>query len=96
QIAIDRYKDGHKETLGHVIKKLNEAKLKKLKEGYRQKQNKLIKMGASEMEVAKALAGKSGSVNKLIKKLHDRKEKAEKEERREKVAKREKEKKRKS
>lgn len=75
QIAIDRYKDGHKETLDHVIKQLSENKLKKSREQYHRKYTKLIKLGASEVEAAKALAGKPGSVGKLIKNLRDKEKK---------------------
>jgi len=78
QIAIDRYKDGHKETLDHVIKQLSENKLKKSREQYHRKYTKLIKLGASEVEAAKALAGKPGSVGKLIKNLRDKNKKQEK------------------
>jgi len=48
-------------------------KNKEFKDQYERKYNGLIKLGATENEAKEALAGKSGSVNKLTKSLHDKK-----------------------
>ena len=55
QIAIDRYKDGHKETLLHIIKQLNEKKIKREKEKkLAQKAKELIKNSEEVDKKAKA------------------------------------------
>ena len=55
QIAIDRYKDGHKETLLHIIKQLNAKKKKREKEKkLAQKAKKLIKKSEELDKKAKA------------------------------------------
>ena len=56
QIAIDRYKEGHKETLLHIIKKLNEKK-RKIEKNKKEKENKLA-------QKAKELIKKSEEVDK--------------------------------
>jgi hypothetical protein len=54
-----------------------EEKRREMKRQYERKYNKLLKLGATEMEATKALAGKHDAVNKLIKSLSDKKKEAE-------------------
>jgi len=55
------------------LEKYIEEKRKEMKSQYDRKYNKLRKLGATDIEAAKALAGKHDSVNKLTKKLREEK-----------------------
>ncbi len=74
------------------IERYVEDKQRELKEQYDRKKKKLLALGATELEVAEALAGKQGSAGKLIKDLKKKQqEEKEKAARKEELAKKAKE-----
>ena len=65
QIAIDRYKDGHKETLDHIIKQLNDKKKMQKKKKLAQKAKDLIKKSEEVDKKARAESAKKRLEEKI-------------------------------